>query len=140
MKRLSTPVPSQVTSVSREIERIAKTISKDYRDTLDDIRTPYGGASEVQIAKTSFSNPTYSAVANNEGRLRALGEGYLKMEDALASLRSAHGLIARAMDASKHESKGSNYTAKEMEEMEARARDANPRGMKGGRVAVRSIR
>jgi hypothetical protein len=126
--------------VSREIDRLARSIAKDYRETLDDIRTPHSGASEVVIAKTAFSNPTYSAVANNEHRLRSLGEGYLKMEDALASLRSAHGLIARAMDASKHESKGSNYTAKEMEEMEARARDANPRGMKGGRVAVRSIR
>lgn len=139
-KRFSTPSPSVVSATGREVIRMAQLIAKDYRESYFDVYEPPGGAPAVSIARTEKTDSTGDTVANNEQRLKALSIGVGHLDEALDALRSAHGLIARAIDASKHESKGSEWTAKDLEKTEARARDANPRGMSRNRVAVRSMR
>jgi hypothetical protein len=116
-----------------EATRILVSISKDFRSAHFELYVAPGGASEVQIRKTSFSDPTLDTVANNEARMNALSIAAKRLEACLADLRSAHGLIAGT------DQRRQGWSGQELEEAEATARDRNPRGM-GKRAAVRSIR
>lgn len=124
----SPPAISQVSAVTSELQRLARASRDGYRDAWRDAYSSGSGA-EVKThghryaIDGSVPGPTAEIAANKEGLRDALSFASKKLDEALALVRSAHGLILHDTKALKDE----GWTAKELASEEARAWD-NRRG------------
>jgi hypothetical protein len=122
-----------VARLASEIATTARQFGEDFREAFLEVNQPAGGRPRVWVKKLkgNTSDPTGDTVADREHRLYDLAEGAKEFEIALKTIREARGHVHKAFG--KKESKGSSWTARELAETEARARDKK-RGYKRPRV------
>ena len=124
----SPPASSRISAVTAELERLARASRDGYRQAWKDAYSAGSGA-EVKTHGHRFADdgsvpgPTAEVAANKEGARDALSFASKKLDEALALVRSAHGLILHDTKAQKDD----KLTAQELAEMETRAWDRRRR-------------